>query len=180
MGAKAEKSEAGICAPFIVNAPGRVPAGTESAALTDFTDLLPTFLDLAGVAPPSALTLDGVSIAPVLLGQRKDSAREWIMSLGHGPAKRVGKTIRGVHDFAPRVIRDAQFKVWVDPSKKIERLHDLTNDPWEERNLLSHELSAAQRQALEKFQAVVDALPDKDARPLYDPSGSTQAAHDAP
>lgn len=168
-GAKTQKSEAGTCNPFIVNAPGLVPSGIETDTLTDFTDLLPTFVDLAGGSIPADLELDGVSIAPVILGKAKDSGREWIMALGHGPAKLDEDGIRGVDDFATRVIRDKRFKVWVTSAKTIDRLYDLKADPWEETNLLQGKLDEEQQAALRKFQAVVDSLPDRDARPLYEP-----------
>ncbi len=168
-GAKGRLSEPGVCAPFIVNGPGLVPAGVETNALTDFTDLLPTFVDLAGGSVPDDLEVDGVSLAPLILGKAGDAGREWIMALGYGPAKLDDKGVRGVHDFADRVIRDKRFKVWVHTDKEIDRLHDLANDPWEETNLLQGELDEEQQAALRKFQAVVDALPDRDARPIYEP-----------
>lgn len=168
-GSKGRTTEAGVCAPFIVNAPGLVPANEETDTLTDFTDLLPTFLDLAGRKMPADLEVDGVSIAPVILGKSKDSPREWIMALGSGPAKIDAQGIRGTHDFVERVIRDKTFKVRVSTDKKIDRLHDLKDDPSEEKNLLDSELNEEQKAALAKFQAVVDSLPDKDARPLYEP-----------
>ena len=167
-GAKAQESEAGVCEPFIVNCPGLVPAGTETDALTDFSDLLPTFVELGGGKIPDDLTIDGVSIAPVILGQKEDAGREWIMALGHGPARLDQQGVRGVKDFATRVIRDKRHKVWVSTEKKIIRLHDLKKDPWETANLLDSELTE-HKQALQKFQAVVDSLPDQDARPVYEP-----------
>jgi arylsulfatase A-like enzyme len=168
-GAKAKTTEAGVCAPFIVNAPGLVPAHVETNSLTDFTDLLPTFVDLAGGKLPDDLKVDGVSIAPLILGKAKDSPRDWIMALGHGSAKIDAQGIRGTHDFVDRVIRDKTFKVHVSTDKKIDAFHDLKQDPWEEKNLLDTELDEAQKAALAKFQAILDSLPDKDARPLYAP-----------
>jgi len=47
-GGKAQESESGVCCPFVVNCPGRVPSAVETDALTDFTDLLPTFIELGG------------------------------------------------------------------------------------------------------------------------------------
>lgn len=167
-GAKARKNEAGPGVPFIVNAPGLVPAGVLTDALTDFSDLLPTFVDLAGGTVPDDLVLDGVSIAPLILGKSKDTPREWIMALGHGPAKLDEGGVRGQHDFADRVIRDKRHKVWVSTDKEIIRLHDLKRDPLEQRNLVDSD-NPRHRQALAKFQAVVDELPDKDARPRYEP-----------
>ena len=167
-GAKGMETEAGVCAPFIVNCPGLVPAGLETDALTDFSDMLPTFLELGGGKVPEDFITDGTSIAPLILGKAKDTDRKWMMALGHGGAKLTKEGVRGVKDFATRVIRDKQFKVWVSNNKKIIRLHDLKNDLWEETNLIDSEL-AAHKQALKKFQAVVDSLPEKDAHPLYEP-----------
>jgi len=166
-GAKGTETEAGVCAPFIVNCPGFVPAGVETEALTDFSDMLPTFLELGGGKVPEDFITDGTSIAPLILGKAKDTDRKWIMALGHGGAKLTKDGVRPRKDFATRVIRDKQYKVWVSSAKKIIRLHDLKSDPWEESNLIDSEL-AEHKQALKKFQAVVDSLPDQDAHPLYE------------
>jgi arylsulfatase A-like enzyme len=167
-GAKSDKVEAGVCQPFIVNCPGRVPSGTETDALTDFTDLLPTFLELGGGTVPDNLLIDGISIAPVILGQKDDSAREWIMAMGHGPATVDEQGVRGKADFATRVIRDKRYKVWVSTEKKIVRLYDLKEDPYETHNLLE-DGGADYNGPLAAFNKILDSMPDKDARPLYTP-----------
>ncbi|MDH3599201.1 MAG: N-acetylgalactosamine 6-sulfate sulfatase, partial [Candidatus Tectomicrobia bacterium] len=97
-----------------------------------------------------------------------DSERKWIMALGHGGATLDEKGVRGVKDFATRVIRDKRYKVWVSDQRQIIRLHDLIEDPWEENNLISSD-RAEYKKAVGKFQKVVDSLPEKDARPLYEP-----------
>lgn len=166
-GRKGQKEEAGVCEPFIVRWPGKAAAGSESDALTDFTDLLPTFLDAAGLKVDDP-EVDGVSILPVILGQEKDTPREWIMALGHGPACLDEQGVRGVNDYADRVIRDKVYKAWTGNDSRIIRLHNLEKDPYEEINLLDR-LSEEDRRALEKFQSVLDSLPQKDARPKYEP-----------
>ena len=90
------------------------------------------------------------------------------MALGYGSAKLTKDGIRPSKTFSTRVIRDKRFKVWVSNEKKIIRLHDLKNDPWEETNLIGSELAVHQK-ALNKFQVVVDSLPDEDAYPSYTP-----------
>jgi arylsulfatase A-like enzyme len=170
-GGKGKKSEAGTCAPFIVNGPGLVPAGTTTHALTDFTDLLPTFAELAGAKVPKKLKIDGVSIAPLLLGEAAESPRQWIMALGHGAARRDEKGVRGQYDYASRVIRDKRYKVWVDTERQITELYDLQKDPWEENNLIASQ-APAHVAAKKKFQKVVDAMPAQDARPKYRPRAS--------
>lgn len=167
-GSKGKETEAGVCAPFIVNCPGLVPAGVETEALTDFSDMLPTFVELGGGKTPEDFITDGSSIAPLILGKEKDSKRKWIMALGHGRARLTKNGVRGAKDFATRVIRDKQHKVWVSNNKEIIRLHDLNEDPSEEKNLLSSELPE-HKKALEKFQQVLDTLPEKDAHPIYEP-----------
>jgi arylsulfatase A-like enzyme len=117
---------------------------------------------------PKDLIIDGTSIAPIILGKKQDSERQWIMSLGGGAGRITKDGVRGSKIFGARVIRDKQHKVWVSEKKKITRLHDLQKDPWEKTNLLDSEL-AEHKAAIQKFQAVVDSLPDKDASPFYEP-----------
>lgn len=167
-GGKAKKTENGVCAPFIVNCPGRVPQGVVTDALTDFTDLLPTFAELGGASVPEDLIIDGESMAPLLLGKAKDSPRKWIMALGHGAARLDEKGVRGKVDYTARVIRDKRYKVWVNEERKIDRLYDLQTDPLEKKNFIAG-TEPEHRAALVKFQVVVDAMPKKDARPQYAP-----------
>ena len=47
-GGKVSPGEPGVCAPPIVNRPALVPAAVVTDGLTNVTDLLPTFAQLAG------------------------------------------------------------------------------------------------------------------------------------
>ena len=165
-GGKAKKYEGGVCEPFIVNCPGLVPSGTETDALTDFTDLLPTFAELGGAKLPADRTLDGKSFAPLILGTADDSPRDWIMALGHGSAKLDKEGVRGVHDYTDRVIRDKRYKIWIEPTREIAAFYDLKSDPLEKTNLLRSDL-AEHVTAFTKLKAVADSLPKQDARPRY-------------
>ena len=167
-GGKSKEKESGICAPFIVNCPGLVPAGKVTDALTDFSDLLPTFVELGGGKVPEDLVVDGQSIAPLILGKEKDSKRKWIMALGVGPAKVDQDGVKPRDPFINRVIRDKKYKVWVSKDKKMVRLHDLTEDPWEEINLIESK-KEEHSMARGKFSKILYSLPDEDARPLYQP-----------
>ena len=111
--------------------------------------------------------LTAISIAPLILGKAEDSSRKWIMALGHGSAKLDEKGVCGVHDFASRVIRDKQYKVWVNGKREIEQLYDLKVDPFEKSNLTAS-TSPDHVITLKKFRAVVESMPEKDARPKYD------------
>ena len=165
-GGKASNYEGGVCEPFVVNCPGTVAAGAETDALVDFSDLLPTFCELAGADVPADVEIDGRSFAPLVLGKADDSPREWILAMGHGAGVRDKSGVRARDDFTDRVVRDKRFKAWIGTSGKIEAVYDLKADPWERENLLGkggEDVVAATK----KFQGLLDAMPKVDARPQY-------------
>ena len=167
-GGKASKYEGGICQPFIVNCPGLVPANKNTYALTDFSDLLPTFAELGQARLPKDITLDGKSFAPLLLGKSNDSDRDWIMSLGHGGGRLDNDGVRGTHDFADRVLRDKRYKVWLHHNPTINALYDLYEDPLEQNNLINSRRTE-HLTALNRFRSIIEKQPKSDGRPLYRP-----------
>ena len=76
-GAKTNFYDPGIHLPLIVRAPGSAPAVCD--AMVSWTDIAPTVLDWAGVAPPAAYKLSGSSLLP-LLGKADDPARDAIFA----------------------------------------------------------------------------------------------------
>lgn len=66
-GIKRDLWEGGTRVPAIVRWPAGIPAGSTSAAPSQFHDWLATFADLAGVPEPART--DGVSIVPTLTGE---------------------------------------------------------------------------------------------------------------
>jgi len=167
-GGKASLGEPGVCGPFIVNCPGLVPAGVVTHALTDFTDLLPTFAELGGAEVPPDVTIDGKSLAKLILGKADDSPREWIMALGHGAASLDAEGVRPKQGFTDRVVRDKRYKLWVLNGESA-RLFDLLADPAEEHNLIDS-TEAKVVAARKRLEAVVQSCPKQDARPRYDPT----------
>ncbi len=165
-GGKMMTSENGINAPFIVNCPGTVPEGIITDALVDFTDILPTFCELAGAELDPAYTYDGYSFAPLILGQKQDSERESIMALGGHFAMLKNDRITSVHKFRDRVIRDKNYKAYIDTSCQISEIIDFNSDFDEMNNLIDsndQKVIAAKK----KFQKVLDQLPKKDGSPIY-------------
>jgi arylsulfatase A len=67
-GNKGSTFEGGMRTPTIAWWPGKIPAGTESDAITGMFDILPTFAALAGGTIPSDRKIDGVNIWPQLAG----------------------------------------------------------------------------------------------------------------
>ena len=83
-GRKGQLLEGGSRVPFIASWKGTLPAGKVLNDLVDFTDLLPTFADLAGASLPAGVKFDGKSFAPQLRGQ-PGNPRDWIfVQLGNG------------------------------------------------------------------------------------------------
>ncbi len=75
-GRKAQVWEGGIRVPLVARWPGHITPGTVSDLPTGFWDMLPTFADLAGA--PSPKGIDGVSIAPTLLGRDGQQVHEYL------------------------------------------------------------------------------------------------------
>jgi arylsulfatase A-like enzyme len=67
-GGKGMLSEGGIRVPMVIRYPELVQEGTVIDTPVAGFDLLPTFLELAGVAAPESYTLDGESLQPLLTG----------------------------------------------------------------------------------------------------------------
>lgn len=166
-GAKAQRNEAGTAMPFIVNGPGRVPAGVVTDALTDITDMFPTFAELAGTDLPTDFVIDGRSIAPLILGKTGDSPREWILAMGGGAASFRNGRVVPEKDYDERVIRDKRYKLWINDRRQPVALYDLLDDPWEQRNVIDsddpHAVAARKR-----LVTVIRSLPKRDATPRYD------------
>jgi arylsulfatase A len=83
-GRKGTLLEGGSRVPLIASWKGTLEPGGVRGDLIDFSDLLPTFADLAGANLPADVKLDGTSFAPQLRGE-KGTPRDWIfVQLGAG------------------------------------------------------------------------------------------------
>lgn len=91
-GTKRDLYEGGIRTAFIANWPGKIPAGTTSPHVGAFWDLLPTFAEFAGAQSPK--NIDGISIAPVLLGNANQKQHDFLYwefhEIGGRQAVRMG------------------------------------------------------------------------------------------
>jgi arylsulfatase A-like enzyme len=71
-GLKGSLYEGGIRVPLIVKWPGKIAAGTNSSLVTGLEDWLPTIADLIGQTASVPQGLDGMSVAPTLLGKGQE------------------------------------------------------------------------------------------------------------
>ncbi len=75
-GSKGCTLEGGVRVPTIAWWPGKIKAGSQNDGVVGTTDVLPTFVGLAGGALRGNVRIDGVDIAPVLLGKAEQSSRD--------------------------------------------------------------------------------------------------------
>lgn len=159
LGGKGDTAEGGVREPLIVNCPGLVPAGRTCDDLTDFTDLFPTVLELAGAGAPEDLGLDGRSIAPQILGTA-GKPRDWVYA-------QVGREY---------FIADKRHKLYGDG-----RLVDITDSPIAEKAIDESDPEVAAARA--RLKAALERLregfpPDAGARAPLRPEASPDLAAD--
>lgn len=137
-------TEAGGDVAMLANCPKQIP-GNRTVPLADFSDVLPTLCDLAGISLPKDVALDGRSCAAFLRGEADAKPhRGWIFNQLH----------------TLRVVRDERFKLYSDG-----RFFDANADP-EEQHELSRSDDPAAVLAREKLRRALASLPP-DAPPPF-------------
>lgn len=106
--------------PFIVRYPEYLQAGSVVEEFVDLNDLLPTFLDVAGVTYPANHKLPGESLFSEL--KAKDRNYQFIEH-NRGDKRWIS-------------IRTADYKLNYYYGGGLEELFDMKNDPLEQENLL--------------------------------------------
>jgi uncharacterized sulfatase len=147
--------EPGVHIPMIIRWPGHVTPGTVTDALVDFTDIMPTLMEIAGSEPD--VDMDGKSLVPLMEGKDVRLHDDRYLSF----------TCLGVKDvFDPYPIRAVvteRYKLIhylnhdIDPprGRGVGRnpeweLYDLTHDPGESVNLAYDEKFREIREDMEK------------------------------
>ncbi len=168
----------GLGSGMVVRWPGQVAPGSQSDALVEYVDILPTFYAAAGIPPPPGL--DGRSFREVLLGStttHKQVVFGLQSSVGiiGGPAHYGIRTARDeryryIRNLTPEiafsnaVFRSDFWAEWVaaakqgDPDAAVavrryqhrpaEELYDCRNDPWNRHNLITDPAYAAVKSRL--------------------------------
>ncbi|MCX6895481.1 MAG: sulfatase-like hydrolase/transferase [Verrucomicrobia bacterium] len=137
-GGKGSPADTGAWVPLLANWPGTVTAGGVYEGMVDFTDILPTCLELAGLKPHAGV--DGISFAPVLAG-KSASPREAVFVLG------------GDRWY----VRDAKWKL-----TGTGQLFDVGNSPYAETPVKTEGNTPESKAARTRLQAVLDKVhPEK-------------------
>ena len=145
--------EGGVRVPLIVAWPGQLDAGATSPTVVNNTDLMPTFMALAGLPLRSDWHMDGNAIAAIAGGTQQASPIYW-----HNPRPRT----RNTGDRASAAIRDGEWKYVLsfDPAVPSE-LFNLAEDPGENTDLSSQhpQRVTAMRARLQAYLREIEAVP---------------------
>ena len=138
-GLKGSLYEGGVRVPTIVRWPGHVAAGSTSDRISGFEDWMPTLLELTGAKIQAPDNIDGISLAPTLLGKEQEPRpflyREF-------PSYGGQQTIR-VGDW--KAVRQNMTK----GNLKIE-LYNIANDTGEQ-----HDVAAENPKVVEQLAALM-------------------------
>ncbi|MEW6303486.1 MAG: arylsulfatase [Verrucomicrobiota bacterium] len=120
--------EGGFREPTLVRWKGKIKPGASSDFVGGFEDWIPTLLDLVGAKSATPKDVDGISLAPTLLGKKQEPRpflyREFP---GYG-----GQQMVRIGDW--KGIRQNLLKPKVNPNLKIE-LYNLKDDPAETKDV---------------------------------------------
>ena len=153
-GLKGEKRSlfaGGIRVPFIVRWPNVAPAGRiDRSSVITAVDLLPTFLEAAGVALPDEVEADGESALAAFKGEEFERTKpiywEW----------RGGDN--GDHTWPNLAMRDGKWKLIINEKQDKTALYDLEAD-WAEKNDLSADFPEVEKELRKKLRAWKSSLP---------------------
>lgn len=175
--------EGGIRTPFAVRWPKVIKPGSRSDVPINAIDLMPTFAEMASVAPPSSQPVDGHSIMPLLRGEedRFDSERamyfHFPLYLGGGDQDQVLPVYRGEANYWRAVPSTTMIKgdyklIYYYEYDRYE-LFNLAEDVSESRDLAEVEVARAQEMLAAMRAWVSDTEAPVPARPNPHFSGST-------
>jgi len=142
-GGKGRMTDAGTRVPLVVRWPGTVTDGQVTDLLVDFSDFLPTVLDVAGLDVPDGL--DGRSFAGLLKGKDDYRPRDWI-HIYYCPRPERTKP--------QRFVRDQRFKLYGDG-----RFIDVAADVLEQKPLSDLSADATAAAAVAKLKRALASMP---------------------
>ncbi len=133
--------DTGIHSALIARWPGRIGPKTETDALVQMADVVPTFIEAAG-GDPAAYQLDGVSFLSVLTGE-SETHREFVYGLHNN--------VPEGHPYPIRSIRDQDFHYVMNLKHEVS---------YHEKHLMDETL--AKRYDLQWWKAMNDAAEQGD------------------
>jgi arylsulfatase A-like enzyme len=147
-GRKGSTFEGGLRSPCLIRYPGKIEAGTKVTEVGAAIDLLPTLADLAGLKVHPVKPLDGVSLAPLLLGDPADWPDRLIFSAWNGKAS----------------VRSDRYRM-----QASGELFDLQSDPGENQNIAQQHRDVAKRLSEELQAWIAETHPRSSRSSPYRP-----------
>ncbi len=147
-GRKGSTDEGGVRSPLLVRWPAKIKPGTKITQIAGAIDLLPTLTELAGVKRVGDKPLDGISLAPPLLGQEQRLPDRMLFQHWAGKVS----------------VRTQRFRLDAEG-----KLYDLTTDLGQRRDVAREHADVATRlsAAVSAWrQNVLSGAAGKDARPF--------------
>jgi len=112
--------------PLVARWPAVIEGGRTCDAFVRLLDLMPTFVDAAGLEPPSGI--EGRSLVPLFDGAAPEDWPESVYAEFHGDEFGL---------YSQRMVRSERYK-FVYNVPDINELYDLVEDPAELHNLIDH------------------------------------------
>jgi arylsulfatase A-like enzyme len=174
-GSKGMLYEGGIREPLLVRWPGHTDPGTVVDVPVIGTDLYPTFLEMAGAGAPDDVSLDGISLVPLLEGRGSAAAGLDDRPLfWHFPAylQRDASVVGPWRTTPASAVRRGRYKLIHFFEDDRWELYDLAADEGESRELSANEpaVTAELRAALRGWWAETGAFVPLVPNPDFDPA----------
>jgi arylsulfatase A-like enzyme len=156
-GYKTDIFEGGIRAPLVVRWPGKITENSQSAHISAFWDMLPTFCEIAGVASPK--DIDGISLLPALLNQSQNEHEFLVWEYFYYNYSWKPKSTMSRNYLQSQAVRMGKWKglkkgLKPDTDSPVE-LYDLSEDAGEQNNVAEQypEIVAKIQQIMESEHA---------------------------
>ncbi len=132
--------DATVAVPLIFSRPGELPAGVTISTQVTTADVMPTILDLAGLAVPE--TVQGRSLAAAVMGTEELE-----------PTQAYIETFHTLYSYRWHEMQALRTGDWKYVRAPVPELYDLRNDPGEVNNL-----AESRTDRLAEFEAMLATL----------------------
>lgn len=132
--------------PLLIYIPGVAPRRV--LALVSAIDIMPTVLELAGVALPDGLTIQGRSLVPMVRGEEtkgRDFVPTTMPLVNPGEEVRVVDSLfRTVKEFQPVTLTTTEWSLLYSAQGEPVELYHLPTDPYQEHNVANQNASVVE------------------------------------
>jgi arylsulfatase A len=136
-GGKMRATEQGARVPFFASWKGKIKPGSVNNNLIDFSDILPTLVELANSEVPADLSIDGKSFLDQLLDKPNPRKRDWIFA-GYG---------------TQAIVRSDQYIL-----NAKDELFDITKDRYQPIVIAKQKFSEQDKKSYDQLKSAMESL----------------------